>query len=64
MMFSKPANLVQPVLVNGIAGVLSWLPNGQAFSVMCSTVRGDRIAEIDMVRDPNYLCRLDLAALT
>jgi RNA polymerase sigma factor (sigma-70 family) len=64
MMFSKLAEWVQPVLVNGIAGLLSWLPDGQAFSVMCFTVKGDRIAEIDVVRDPNRLRRLDLAALT
>jgi RNA polymerase sigma-70 factor (ECF subfamily) len=63
MMFSPLAQWVQPVLVNGSAGLLSWHPDGQAFSVMCFTVRGDRIAEIDVVRDPNRLRRLDLAAL-
>jgi hypothetical protein len=63
MMFSQLAQWVQPVLVNGIAGLLSWLPDGQAFSVMCFTVKGDRIVEIDVVRDPNRLRRLDLAAL-
>jgi RNA polymerase sigma-70 factor (ECF subfamily) len=63
MMFSHLAQWVQPVLINGIAGLLSWLPDRQAFSAMCFIVRGDRIAEIDVVRDPNRLRRLDLAAL-
>jgi RNA polymerase sigma-70 factor (ECF subfamily) len=63
MMFSQFAQWVQPVRVNGIAGILSWLPDGQAFAVMAFTVRGNRIAEIDVVRDPNRLQRLDLEAL-
>lgn len=63
IMFSQFAQWVQPVLVNGVAGLLSWHPDGQAFSVMSFTVRGDRVAEIDVVRDPNRLQRLDLAAL-
>jgi RNA polymerase sigma factor (sigma-70 family) len=63
MVFSQFVKWVQPVLVNGIAGLLSWHPDGQAFSVMCFTVKGARIAEIDVVRDPNRLRRLDLADL-
>jgi hypothetical protein len=62
-MFSHLAQWVQPVLVNGIAGILSWHPDGQAFSIMSFTVSGNRIAEIDVVRDPNRLRRLDLAVL-
>jgi hypothetical protein len=34
LLFSKIAGSVQPVLVNGAAGILSWLPDGQPFSVM------------------------------
>lgn len=64
IVFSQFAQWVQPVLVNGIAGLLSWHPGGQAFSIMSFTVRGDRIAEIDVVRDPNRLQRLNLAALS
>jgi RNA polymerase sigma-70 factor (ECF subfamily) len=63
MMFSRFAQWAKPVLVNGIAGLLSWHADGQAFSVMSFTVRGNRIAVIDVVRDPNRLRRLDLAAL-
>lgn len=63
MLFSQFVQWVQPVLVNGIAGLLSWHPDGHVFSVMSFIVRGHRIAEIDVVRDPNRLLRLDLAAL-
>jgi len=63
MVFSRFAQWTQPVRVNGIAGLLSWRPNGQVFAVMSFTVRGSRIAEIDVVRDPNRLRRLDLEAL-
>ena len=63
LMFSHLAQWVQPVLVNGTAGILSWLPDGQAFSIMCFTVQGDRIAEIDVIRDPDRLRKLDLTAL-
>lgn len=63
LMFSRLAQWVQPVLVNGVAGILSRLPDGQAFSIMYFTVRGNRIAEIDVVRDPDRLSRLDLTTL-
>jgi RNA polymerase sigma-70 factor (ECF subfamily) len=63
LMFSHLAHSVQPVLVNGVAGIVSWLPDGQAFSVMCFTVKGSRVAEIDVIRDPARLRRLNLAAL-
>jgi RNA polymerase sigma-70 factor (ECF subfamily) len=62
LMFSHLAQWVQPALVNGVAGIVSWLPDGQVFSVMCFTVKGNRIAEIDVVRDPVRLRRLDLTA--
>lgn len=63
IMFSHLAERVQPVLINGAAGIVSRLPGGQVFAVMCFTVIDDRIAEIDVVRDPDCLRRLDLAAL-
>ncbi|MFZ0592157.1 MAG: hypothetical protein WAM39_16955, partial [Bryobacteraceae bacterium] len=49
LMFSHLAQWVQPVLVNGIAGVVSRLPNGQVFSVMSFTVKDNRIAEINII---------------
>jgi len=63
MMFSRLAESVQPVLVNGAAGIISWLPDGQPFSVMGFIVRNGRIAEIDVVRDPRRLSRPDLSQL-
>lgn len=63
LMFSRLAESVQPVLVNGAAGIVSWLPGGQPFSVMAFNVRGSRIVEIDVVRDRDRLSRLDLTVL-
>jgi RNA polymerase sigma-70 factor, ECF subfamily len=36
---------------------------GKPFSVMAFTVRGGKIAEIDILRDPERLSHLDLTAL-
>ena len=63
LMFSHLAGLVQPVLVNGAAGVVSRLLSGQVFSVMCFIVKRNKIAVIDIVRDPDRLRKLDLGAL-
>ncbi|HEY3453147.1 MAG TPA: sigma-70 family RNA polymerase sigma factor [Bryobacteraceae bacterium] len=62
-MFSHLAQWVQPVLVNGAAGIVSRLSNGNIFAVMCFTVKGDTIAKIDVIRNPDRLHRLDLANL-
>ncbi len=53
----------RPVLVNGAAGVVSWSPDGQPFSVTGFTVRHGKIVEIDILVDPARLRRLDLLAL-
>jgi RNA polymerase sigma factor (sigma-70 family) len=53
--FSHLAQWCQRVLVNGAPGLLSRLPDGQAFAVMCFTVKGNKIAEIDVIRDPDRL---------
>ena len=63
LMFSRLAQSVQPVLVNGAAGIVSWLPGGQPFSVMGFIVRSNKIVEIDVLRDPARLSRLDLTIL-
>jgi RNA polymerase sigma factor (sigma-70 family) len=63
LMFSHMAELIQPVLVNGIAGIVSRLPSGQVFAVMAFTVKGERIAEIDVIRNPVHLKRLDMTAM-
>ena len=63
VMFSRLAESVQPILVNGVAGIVSWRPDGQPFSVMGFTVRRGKIVEIDVLRDPERLERLDLRFL-
>jgi RNA polymerase sigma-70 factor (ECF subfamily) len=60
-MFSRLAESVQPVLVNGVAGIVSWLPSGQPFSVMAFTIRSGKIVEIDVLGDPARLRRLNLS---
>ena len=57
LMFSRLAHSVQPVLVNGAAGIVSWRPGGQPLSVMGFIVRSNRIVEIDVLRDPPRLSR-------
>jgi RNA polymerase sigma-70 factor (ECF subfamily) len=61
--FSRFAASAQRILVNGGAGVIAWLPNGEPFSVMGFTVRGGKIVEIDVLADPARLRRLDLTML-
>lgn len=63
LMFSQLAEYVQPVLVNGAAGIISWLPDGRPFSVMGFTVWNGKIVEIDVLRDPGRLSQLDLTVV-
>jgi RNA polymerase sigma-70 factor (ECF subfamily) len=58
--FSQLVEFLQPVLVNGAAGIVSWLPDRQPFSVIGYTVRGGRIVEIDVVADRRGLRELHL----
>src|SRR5262245_5158368 len=51
-----------PVLVNGAAGLVCML-EGKPFSIMAFTVRGGKIVEIDILRDPERLSQLDLTVL-
>jgi len=51
------------VLVNGAPGLVS-LRDGKPYSVLAFTVRGGRIAEIDILSDPARLAQLDLRALS
>jgi RNA polymerase sigma factor (sigma-70 family) len=60
--FSRLGLLRRPVLVNGAPGAVCML-EGKPFSVMAFTVRGGKIAEIDILRDPERLSKLDLTAL-
>jgi RNA polymerase sigma-70 factor, ECF subfamily len=58
--FAHLAPFVRPALVNGAAGAIV-APGGRPFAVMGFTVVGGRIAEIDILADPERLRRLDLA---
>ena len=61
--FSSFVQRAQPVRVNGCAGIVGWLPNGQPFSVMAFTISRGKIAEINVLADPVRLRRLNLTAV-
>jgi RNA polymerase sigma factor (sigma-70 family) len=63
LVFSRATQSVQPILINGVAGIASWLPDGRLFALMCFTVRGTQIAGIDVIRAPGRLAKLDLSRL-
>jgi predicted RNA polymerase sigma factor len=60
--FSRLGVIRLPVLVNGAAGLVAML-EGKLFAVMAFTVRGGKIAQIDILRDPERLSQLDLTVL-
>ncbi len=60
--FSRLAGAARPVLVNGQAGI-SVVPGRRAFAVIAFTVSHGRIAEIDILADPERVGRLDLEGL-
>jgi hypothetical protein len=60
--FSRLGLIRLPALVNGAAGLVCML-EGKPFAVMAFTVRGGKIAEIDILRDPERLSQLDLTVL-
>ncbi len=51
------------ILVNGIPGGVAWQPDGTPFAVLALTVRGGRIAVIDVLADPERLAQLDLSVV-
>jgi hypothetical protein len=60
--FSGRAQTAKPALINGAAGAV-WAPGGRPRVVFTFTITGGKIVEIDMLADPDYLGRLDLAIL-
>jgi RNA polymerase sigma factor (sigma-70 family) len=60
--FSRLGVIRLPVLVNGAAGLVCLL-EGKPFAVMAFTVRGGKIAEVDILFDPERLSQLDLTLL-
>ncbi len=61
-MYSRIGLEVRLALVNGAVGAVA-TKDGQPFSVMGCTVRGGKIAEMDILADPARLSRVDLTAL-
>jgi RNA polymerase sigma factor (sigma-70 family) len=62
LMFSRLGVLIQPALINGVAGAVS-LRDGKPISVGAFTVRGGKIVAIDFLADPERLSQLDLTIL-
>jgi len=60
--FAGRARFAQPALVNGAVGLV-WAPGGQPRVVFGFTITRGRIAEIDLVADPERLGQLDLVVL-
>jgi RNA polymerase sigma factor (sigma-70 family) len=60
--FSRLGLDYQPALINGAAGLVA-TRDGKPFSVMACTVRGGKIAEMDILADPERLADLDLTVL-
>lgn len=60
--FSRLALLRRLVLVNGAAGLLVTF-EGKPFAVMAFVIKSGKIAEIDIIRDPERLRHLDLTLL-
>jgi RNA polymerase sigma-70 factor (ECF subfamily) len=61
--FSKLGLSIQIVLVNGNVGVLARRADGRLFSVIGFTIANGRIAEMNILADPDRLSRLDLSAI-
>jgi RNA polymerase sigma-70 factor (ECF subfamily) len=60
--YAQPAATLHPVLVNGAAGVVVTV-QGRPFAIMGFTVVDGRVAELDVLADPERLSRLDLSFL-
>ncbi|MEV0624368.1 sigma-70 family RNA polymerase sigma factor [Nonomuraea wenchangensis] len=56
-MFRRFASYVRPVLVNGVAGVVT-APEGRPLSVMAFTVAGGRVVALDILSDEDRLAAL------
>jgi RNA polymerase sigma-70 factor (ECF subfamily) len=56
--FARVVQRMEPVIVNGSPGILSWLPNGEPLSVMGFVVAGERIREMYVISQPGRLRQL------
>jgi RNA polymerase sigma factor (sigma-70 family) len=62
MTFSRLDLMMRRALINGGPGVVS-LRDGRPFTVAAITIRNGRIAEMDILADPDRLAQLDLTVL-
>jgi RNA polymerase sigma factor (sigma-70 family) len=60
MAFRRFAETGTRILVNGVPGGVAWSPDGSPFAVVALTVKGGRIAAIDILADPVRLAQLNL----
>jgi RNA polymerase sigma-70 factor, ECF subfamily len=60
MAFRGVAANATRTLVNGLPGGVAWTPDGHPFAILSFTVVGGRIAEINVLADPERLAGLDL----
>jgi RNA polymerase sigma-70 factor (ECF subfamily) len=61
--FAKLGLSIEIVLVNGNVGLLARRPDGRLFSVIGLTIANGKIAEMNILADPDRLSRLDLSAI-
>ena len=57
--YANPRAELQPVLVNGGAGVVARVA-GRPVALLAFTVRGGKVAAVDGINDPRRLALLDL----
>jgi len=62
MLFRRFAPGARPALVNGAAGLVVFAGD-EPYAMLAFTVRNERIAEIDILADPQRLARIDFAVL-
>ena len=58
----RGANALRLALVDGVAG-LAWTPSGHILGAVQFIIAGDRIVQIELIRDPDHLDRLDVVLL-
>jgi len=58
----QPSAVLRPALVNGAAGMVASI-DGKPVAVVGLTISQGKVAEIDVIADPDRLLRLNLAVL-
>jgi hypothetical protein len=60
--YSRAAQFVEPALVDGAVG-LAIVPHGRLIGALGFTFKDGKIAEIDLISEPEHLRHVDLTAL-